>query len=44
VAQRGTVFGVAEYVLHLGAVAVPVLDRGRPVRGGDIEVGDGMNE
>ena len=39
-AQRGPVFGVAEPVFHLGAVAVPVLDlRGRGA-GGHVEVGD----
>ena len=39
VAQRGAVLGVAEQVLHLGAVAVPVLDRGGALAGGDVEVG-----
>jgi hypothetical protein len=39
VAQCGAVLGVAEQVLDRGAVAVPVLDRGRPVAAGDVEVG-----
>ena len=39
VAQRGAVLGVAEDVLDAGAVPVPVLHRGRPVRGGHVEVG-----
>jgi hypothetical protein len=34
------VFGVAEQVLDLGAVPVPVLDRGGLLAAGDVEVGD----
>ena len=37
--QRGTVFGVAEDVFDLGAVAVPVLDAGGVGRGGHLKVG-----
>jgi hypothetical protein len=39
VAQRGTVLGVAEHVLHLRAVAIPVLHGSGSVAAGDVEIG-----
>jgi len=39
VAQRGAVLGVAEQVLHLGAVPIPVLHRSGLFAGGHVEVG-----
>jgi hypothetical protein len=38
-AQGGAVFAVAEEVLDAGAMPVPVLDRGRLLRCGHVQVG-----